>query len=254
MTSVTGPGKLDLGRIVSEAFALPWRRRGEFARALAIPALAIVAIRLGGWLAAEKMTGAIAWAAWGANGVLWILFAVACHRLVLLDRGGADIPVVPGWGRRETVFLLWLVFISVTTFVAGSLMVITVGTVAVNLFSVAFFETFVQQSMYLLGTYLFARLALLLPAAAIDVRSTFDRAWRQTRGNGWRMVVVVGVLPWTFAYLADFIEGDKPGVAVAVFMTVVATVLLAVEISALSLSYRQLADADTAITGTAGTA
>jgi hypothetical protein len=52
---------------------------------------------------------------------------------------------------------------------------------------------------------------------------------------------VVGVLPTTFSYAAQLIEGDDPGIAVAVTTTVIVTALVAVEVSALSLSYRQLA-------------
>ena len=55
------------------------------------------------------------------------------------------------------------------------------------------------------------------------------------------MVVVVGVLPAAFRWVAYFLEGDDPGMAFGLVMTAVATVLLAVEICALSLSYRQLA-------------
>ena len=242
MTTVPPPGKLDLSRVIAGAFVLPWLRRGEFARALAVPTIAIVAIRIGWGLAEEEMTGAIAWAGWFAYAIVWILFAIACHRLVLLDPRRADIPVVPGWGRRETLFLGWMAALCVTTWIVGAIALLTIGTVVVNLTSVAFFETFIQKLMYVIATYVFARLALLLPAAAIDAPSSFLKAWRQTHGNGWRMVVVVGVLPWTFAYLFAFIEGDEPGIAVGVATAVLATVFLVVEVSALSLSYQQLGD------------
>ncbi|MBC8021857.1 MAG: hypothetical protein H7Y14_01985 [Burkholderiales bacterium] len=241
MTSAPPPAKLDLSRVVAEAFALPWKRRDVFVKALALPALAIVAIQVGWGMAEGRVGTAVGWAAWAGYGILWILYAVACHRLVLLDLGSAEVSMMPGWGRRETVFVAWVLAICVTTYVAAGLAVMTVGTVIANLFSTALFEAVYQQFMLLLATYVFARLALLLPAAAIDARTTFLEAWRQTRGNGWRMVVVVGVLPWTFRYLANFVEGDDPGMAKGVIMTALATILLAVEISALSLSYRQLA-------------
>jgi hypothetical protein len=249
MTKVTGPARLDLSRVIAGAFAIPWQRRATFVKALAAPALAIIAIKVGWWLAAERMTGAIAWAAWGANGVLWILFAVSCHRLVLLDQRSADVATIPGWGRRETMFLAWLAGICLTTMVVGFVVLAPVAIVVSSVFSNALFETIQRPIGMVLCTYLFASLALLLPAAAVDVRTTFQKSWRQTRGNGWRVVVVVGVLPWTFAYLANFVEGDDPGVVTAVAMTALATTLLAVEISALSLSYQQLADDDAASTG-----
>jgi len=72
---------LPLAEIVRQAFRLPWERRFDFIRGLALPALAIVAIRVGSWLAGE-MTSAMAWATAIAYGAAWVLFAVACHRLV----------------------------------------------------------------------------------------------------------------------------------------------------------------------------
>src|SRR5215213_7234005 len=96
---------LPLADIVRQAFRLPWERRGDFVRALALPALAIVAIRVGSWLAVGMST-ALLWATTIAYGAAWVLFAVACHRLVLLDLRGDSVPRVPGWGRPETIYAL----------------------------------------------------------------------------------------------------------------------------------------------------
>jgi hypothetical protein len=235
-----GTGKLPVPRIVSEAFALPWLRRDAFFKGLAVPAAAIVAIQVAWWLAEERLTQAMGWAAWAANGILWILFAVICHRLVLLEPRPADLARIPGWGRRETFFLGWMVILSaiILAVLWGALLVI--GTIVANLFSTALFESTYSYAGKIIGTYLFARLSLVLPATAIDARTSIPQAWRQTRGNGWRLVLIVGVLPWAYNYVASLVLGDEPGVAKLVLVTAAATVLLAVEISALSLSYREL--------------
>ncbi len=246
MSSAPPPAKLDLGRIIAEAFALPWRRRGAFAKALAVPALAIVAMQIGWGLKEGQVSQPVGWAAWAGYGILWILFAVACHRLVLLELRDADIAVVPGWGRRETVFLSRIVILSVLSMAAVWVALMIVGTVVANVFSTALFEAVFPSLTLLVGTYLFARFAFLLPAAAIDAPTTLDRAWRQTRGNGWRMLIVVGVLPWTLHYAAEFVGGEDRGMAWGIVITAVATILMAVEVSALSLSYRELAADDSA--------
>lgn len=232
--------KLPLAKVVQGAFTLPWAHRLAFAKALAIPTAAIVAIQTGSWLASGHLTQSMTWAVWVASGILWTLFAIICHRLVLLDQRPADVRMVPGWGRRETLFLLWMVVLTLVmlavVWVGLTLVGIVIGNISPTLFEATF-----QDIGAVIGAYLFARLCLVLPATAIDAHASLPKVWRQTRGNGWRMVVVVGVLPWAYNYVASFIVGDDPGIAKLVLVTAAATILLAVEISALSLSYRELA-------------
>lgn len=239
MTPVHLGRKLPVPRILAEAVVFPWAHRAAFAKALALPAIAIVATQVGWYLANERLSEPMKWAAWGANKILWILFAVICHRLVLLGLRPVDVAPVPGWGWRETWFLGWvlLLYLIIMPIVLGLIMVF--GTI-VGQFSTALFDAIYQDLGLVIGIYFFARLSLVLPATAIDVRANPLRVWRLTRGNGWRLVVVIGVFPWAFSQIAAFISGDEPGVAKAVLVTALTTVFLAVEISALSLSYREL--------------
>jgi hypothetical protein len=257
MTPTTPQRRLSIPAVLVGAFILPWARRGTFAKALALPAAAIVAIQVGWWLAGDRISGAAAWAAWGANGILWILFAVICHRLVLLGPRTADVALVPGWGRRETLFLAWLAAIYViilavvvAAITASGTIIMNVGTVAnaanAANFSEPLFESIYRPVAAALGTYLFARMSLVLPATAIDVRTTLTKVWWQTQGNGWRLALIVGGLPWVFGYAVSLVSGDEPSTARGVLVTILATALLVVEIAALSLSYRQLAEDDIA--------
>jgi hypothetical protein len=231
--------KLPVPRILAEAVALPWERRAAFSKALTLPAIAIVATQVGWYLANEQLSEPMKWAAYGANKILWILFAVICHRLVLLGLRPIDVARVPGWGLRETLFLGWLLllWLIIMPIVYGFLMVF--GAI-VGQFSTALFDASYLYVALVIGTYFFARLSLAFPATAIDVRTNPLKVWRQTRGNGWRLVVVIGVFPWAFGQIAAFISGDEPGVAKAVLVTALTTVFLAFEIAALSLSYREL--------------
>lgn len=231
---------LPLADIVKQAFRLPWERRADFIRALALPALAIVAIRVGWWLATDGLGSALSWAAWIAHGLAWILFAVACHRLVLLDLRGDRVPKVPGWGRQETIFALAGALICATVMVAGMVALLPIGLV-VSIVSGPLWETIDRPVGAVLGTYVFARIAPVLPAAAIGARVNLPEMWRKTRGNGWRLAFVVGVLPWALAYASQAWGGDEPGVALGIITTAVSVALMAVEISALSITYRMLA-------------
>jgi hypothetical protein len=132
MTPTTPQRRLSIPAVLVGAFILPWARRGTFAKALALPAAAIVAIQVGWWLAGDRISSAAAWAAWGANGILWILFAVICHRLVLLGPRTADVALVPGWGRRETLFLAWLAAIYVIILAVVVAAITAGGTIIMN--------------------------------------------------------------------------------------------------------------------------
>lgn len=198
-----------------------------------------MAIQIGSWLAEGQLAKGMGWAVWAASCILWILFAVTCHRLVLLELREADVAVVPGWGLRESLFLVWLV-VSGAIILAVVLGALTIVGNTIGLISHDLLEAITNPIAKVVGTYLFARMALVLPATAIGVRSTLLKSWRQTRGNGWRMVVIVGVLPWAFDYAVSLVFGDDPGVARALFVSALGTVVLAIEISLLSLAYREL--------------
>jgi hypothetical protein len=233
---------LSIPAIVSQAFRLPWDRRADFVRALALPALAIAAIRVGWWLAGD-LGGALRWAAWIAHGAAWVLFAVACHRLVLLDLRGDSVPRVPGWGREPTIFAITIVLTCATVMIAVMGTLMTVGTVVLNISQPAF-ELLNYPFAPVLGTYIFARMAPALPAAAIGARVNLPEMWRRTRGNGWRLAFVVGALPWALAYVSKFAAGDDPGIAAGIATTALSVALMAVEISALSIAYRMLTAED----------
>ena len=88
--------------------------------------------------------------------------------------------------------------------------------------------------------YLVARLSLVFPATAIDRPASLRWAWRTSRGNGWRLVVVVTVLPWLVSHLVGLLYRDEATAAEVVLLTVTGTALFALEIAALSVAYREL--------------
>jgi hypothetical protein len=171
--------------------------------------------------------------------LVWILFAVACHRLVLLGLEASDVPLVPGWGWRETRFLGCLLLITAVTWGAALAVFTTLGVVLLNISEGAFAAS---QSYFsgVIGIYFFARMGPVLPAAAIGAPIDFKETWRKTRSNTWRLFIIVGVLPWIFGWISWFLSGDDPGLLRDMSVTLVATVFLAVEIAALSVSYRRL--------------
>lgn len=223
--------RLDVGKVIVGAFLVPWSQRREFARALAFPLVALAVLTLGWYFTAEKLPQWIMWPACLAYGILFAIFAVACHRLVLLDPRR----VHPGWSWREVRFLFWLVGMYLVYLAVW----LPVWTVLVNL-TPGMSPDWTREPAVIPALYFVARLSLVLPAVALDGEVSFKWAWRLTRGNGWRLVVVVGVLPWAISQVLGLLYRADPTPVETVALTVIGIALFAVEIAALSISYRDL--------------
>ncbi|MGH8669065.1 MAG: hypothetical protein ACREUN_09835 [Burkholderiales bacterium] len=235
---------LDLGKVIAGAFLVPWWRRKAFARALAIPVALMVA------LSAVFYYYAITQVPWYAAlmtnvlyGLFFTLFAVTCHRLVLLDPESVAREPRLRWTRRETRFFLWVV--------AGWLVILALMlpllTVVLGVWATASGSPgdgpeWVYGVAQLPLLYLLGRLCILFPATAVDRDPPADLrwAWRLTSGNGWRLLVIVGLLPWLLSWLVHFVHRSDATPLEWLLVSLLAMTLFAVEIAAVSISYREL--------------
>jgi hypothetical protein len=234
--------RIDLGKVALGALLIPWWNRRAFARALAVPLLTLAALTLS-WYYAKAYVPT--WAGWVLYGVYWALFglfAVTTHRLVLLDPAAVAARMVPRWSGRETRFFLRIVAVGVV-FAA-----VTWATLAVSISALMWFqkppdsETFEWMAFgaRLPAIYFFGRFCLVFPATAVDRETGFKWAWRLSQGNGWRLFILVGVLPWIVSYAVGLLYREHATVPETIVLTVVGIALFAVEIAAISLSYREL--------------
>ena len=92
----------------------------------------------------------------------------------------------------------------------------------------------------ILAVYLFARLAVLLPAAAIGERHNTDWAFATTASNGWRLVAAVVLIP-AAPSLALFALPLEHTLLMDFLLRLVDYILAAFGIAVLSLSFRFLA-------------
>lgn len=237
--------------MVYQALLIPWRRRKDFAWALAVPLALLASLSLAWYFAAELLRGISGWPLfflyWGLFALFFTLFAVACHRLVLLkSRPLAGIPW-PRWSWRESRFLFWIISLWLIYLVIWWICMAVAANVwpRVGGDMVASFKL-IEFAGSIPALYVLARLSLVFPATAIDRPASFKWAWRASRGNGWRLVVVVTVLPWLVSRLVGLLYRDEPTVAETVVLAVLGTALFALEIAALSVAYRELARDDEA--------
>jgi hypothetical protein len=235
------PEPLPVLKILLGAFLVPWWNRKAFARALALPLALLVAWGLvwHGFVPAWPV--ATHWLAASVYVPLFALFAVTCHRLVLLDPQTVARSMAPRWTWRETRFLLWMAVVW-----AGAAGVSVFGlTLVANVWwggdgSLQDWFDWVKFVVSVPALYVTARLSMLFPATAVDRRPTLRWAWERSMRNGWRLVVIVGVLPWALSQaLALAWRGEATGLEWFLFLVGGSAVFL-FEIAAISLSYREL--------------
>jgi hypothetical protein len=243
---------LEVGKVILGAFLVPWRNRGAFGRALAIPLLSLVTLSLSWYYAGAYLPTPSTWLLLLLYGVLFVFFAVTCHRLVLLDPHSVASRIAPRWSWRESRFLFWMVAV----WLIGGVVALALITLGANIFlwstevpaanvaasghsDAKWFDwaVFVAKVPAL---YMVARLCVLFPATAVDRKVNLKWAWRLTENSGWRLFLVVAVLPWLISELVSLVYRKDASVIETIILTFVGSALFAAEIAALSLSYREL--------------
>lgn len=180
----------------------------------------------------------------------YILFAITCHRLALIGDDSVPTYGLLTWTQRETRYLGWLIVVTLIcmllSYVINS---IFVSQMVNDLESGASPES-LQSSWrytylaYIPILYIFSRLSVLYPAIALDQGINARWAWQATARNGWRLTLIVGVLPWVLYYLVHLFLRDNATFVEYGVVKIIGFFLLAVEVVALSFAYKHLASTE----------
>lgn len=174
----------------------------------------------------------------GPQILIYTLLAVRVHRIVLAGRS-----VKQNWFRwtwRETRFLGWLIV--VYFFWTLIMAPIVAGVGVASDFKLVSQGVWVDALALTLATvpnaYVFVRLAFLLPATAVDQKRNLRWAWELSKANGWRLVVLLWVLPmliplmlqyWEPSNFVDFVAWEMAYGVITVF-----------EVAVLSVAFKSL--------------
>ena len=239
--------RLPVEKILLGAILLPIREVRSFLRGLAVPGATLVAFYAVCWQAEEA--GAhfdpwIRWGLWAFSWMLYMIFCLTCHRLVLLDSERRSTGVFPPFTRREARFagrmLVAGIIYGLCYYIAMWLAMLVVVNVASEEQATAA-QYPLQWIGYFAGSYVFARLALGFPAIAIDRPIGVGDSWTLGRGNGWRLLLLVGAIPAVIDACTDWIYAKAPNMAAVIVASIVVALFLVFEVATLSLSYRELA-------------
>jgi hypothetical protein len=186
------------------------------------------------WYYGEKfISKEIQWALYFLYLIFWCIFAVICHRIVLLD-SPARIGWIPDCSWREARFLGWIVLIWIIYAIAVVITIWIPTYIEANIFGhiksesdmfgwLSEFQVFAK----LLAFYVVARLSLIFPAAALDKKTTLKLAWEQSRNNGWRLAIVVGALPFIVSKLLGLLYRNAATAFEWIILTILGTAIVA---------------------------
>ena len=240
--------KLPLGRVLLGAFQLPWRYRSDVIRRAGIPMLACVLWTVI-WSYAPIDGNRVA--EWTFALIFLVLnswLALTIHRMVLLEEPDSslklDVVALTRLGRFVlTVVAIWVIY-------HGARLLLFSGVIAVLgsqyvpagserrefPISLGIIDQFASAVCFLVV----ARFVLLLPQIAIGQRFDVAVAWNLSRGNTWRLAVVVGLLPWLLERATWFLLRDNASDLEWCLLQVLVTFTVLVSVVALSLSHREL--------------
>jgi hypothetical protein len=250
--------RLPLRRVIWGAFSLSWQNRASLFRATALPLLAVIACTLAWDLSSLYSSGMARWAVYLMLNLPWLIaaswLAISVHRLVLLEGSGAGMNLDLASARRLAIFAatgigIWVLFTGLTMLIAGGVL---------NIFSPPRYVStaelpaapqpidlpipfeWITSLASILAYWFVARVSLMLPAIAIDQRPSLGAAWRASQRNGWRLAIVVGLLPWCMDHFVDLLYRDGASNVEFGILVVLGTLLIVIEIVALSLAYWEL--------------
>jgi hypothetical protein len=240
--------RLALIAIVKEAVERYRQHFSDLLRVIALPALAHAVI-LYVWYGTTEHDRPLVPFLWLAQSFLMTLAAVSCHRVILLGPEAVAPLGASGTAMRDWRFIWTATLLYVATLVllqiATTLIFLPLGMIYPDVIEMGRDRT--QLLIWLAALpalYVTSRFAICLPAVATDRRLRFDAAWRLTRGNGLRLLVLVSLLPWLLQFTQRWLaESFESPVDYLVAANLLFWLLLPLEITVLSLCYRRLGKA-----------
>ncbi len=161
---------------------------------------------------------------------------VAFHRTFIMSIDDVNKTAVFRLSSREFKFIGWyfvifffvvIIMVLIGLFFTGVLKEVAPSSIPVNI---------IGSPVY----YLIARWLLVIPAASVDdVDTSIASAWNLSKGNGWRLVVLVFVLPLIMNTISLFLFSQDM-LILSIIASVLYLVSLVVGIGVISLSYSYL--------------
>jgi hypothetical protein len=224
-------------------------------RATSLPLLFVVATTLVWHVTSFGDSKAVAWIAWAAFALSFAWLAVTVHRLVLAN-GWEPRPLLAELNVRRFVYFvgalvfIWALYLAVKLILMGLLLNLVYPPRYVPADGMAPAErmdvvglTWIDLIASFLAYWLIGRISLILPAIAIDRKPDAVDIWRMSRGNAWKIAIVVGALPWVLNLVIDALWREGATTFEVASLGILTGVFGIISVVALSLTYFELTHA-----------
>lgn len=172
--------------------------------------------------------------------ITYPVFAVTVHRITILGQ-----EAVPKFGYfyftlREIHFGILLILVSWLAGALSSLPFTLVNFISHLIFDIRIKDDSLYAFMALPFFYLFGRFSLVFPAVAINGAGDIKWAWKISQGNGWRLAVLTGLIPWILTAGYGLLAHLSDSLLYVVFAKILFLVLFLFEVLLLSFSFKVL--------------
>ncbi|MEQ1629153.1 MAG: hypothetical protein ABL873_01450 [Gallionella sp.] len=211
-------------------------------RAIAMPILALATSLAIGALFLDDLPSFLKWLYVLAYGLSFSYLAVTCHRLILSTDADRQRSLSTASGLRILRFFVWIVVIyAVKSILAGLTLHLIHQVFGDNVTMIGKdMPELIKQLISLPAMYVLARLSLAFPAAAIDRSPSLRWSWIRTRGNGWRIFIVVGLFPWLMELIIGVAWREDASNIEEAILSLLMMIGMAIEIIALSFVYQAM--------------
>jgi hypothetical protein len=172
-----------------------------------------------------------------------VMAIIGCHRTFLLQPEEVIDTKSFRWTGRELRYAGWWFLIGLVV----SVISIPFGLLLVQGLNV--FENITENktTIFLITSvlniplmYLISRWSLILPATAVDIKNkTLSWAWELSYGNGWRLTLLIGFIPFLTSLVFEFLPVGN-SIFYFTLLTISWIMISVIEIGLLSLSYSYL--------------
>lgn len=176
--------------------------------------------------------------------LVYTLFAVRAHRLIL----GVANPLQDGfrWKGRETRFFAWLLMATTFFPILGIAILSAVIGASAMVIKADLDDDWLLLILSVFAilpiAYLLGRLMVLLPSAALDQKQNLKWAWTLTKGNGWRLMLLLWGMPTLLVFMYSVLSLDAwfDTVLGSVVLNSVFGVVTSIEVALLSIAFKAL--------------
>ena len=191
--------RLEVLRIVNEAYQFVWLQRQDFAL-LGVPIVLVLGTASAllsyfrpvpntdvptvsmGFILAGVVVAVVSLAG-------WVVFAVAWHRRCLLPNHGSIVGQELRWQRRHSVFLGRTVVLGLLTIVLSMFLALPIRFLIAATGGAA---GVITAALWMTVVFIVeARFMLVFPAAAVDVSMGFGKSWSLSQGNAFRIAAIL---------------------------------------------------------------